>query len=64
MSDFRADLTELLKRHSKEQESDTPDFILAGYLMSALSAYDSAVVARDRLAGRKVGTRLTGVVGL
>lgn len=51
---FRDELTSLLNLHNKEQDSDTPDFILAGYIESCLSAYESALVARDRLAGRKL----------
>lgn len=55
MSDFRRELTALLNRHGKEQDSDTPDFLLAGFLESSLAAYEAAVIARDRLKGRKVG---------
>lgn len=54
MADFRSELASLLNRYNKEQNSDTPDFILAGYIESCLLAYESAVVARDQLAGRKL----------
>lgn len=41
------ELTALLNRHSVESASDTPDFILAEYLMGCLKAYDKATRARD-----------------
>jgi hypothetical protein len=52
---FRDDLTKLINRHSKENGSDTPDFILAGYIESCLATYDATVVARDQWLGRPVG---------
>ena len=53
MSDFRDDLVRLINRHSKENESNTPDFILADYLVECLAAYNSA--ARRRSAWHQVG---------
>ena len=49
---FREQLTSLLNRNSKENTSDTPDFILAGYLLSALDAFDKATLERERWYGR------------
>ena len=37
----------LINKHSRENESDTPDFILANYLMNCLAAYELAVGQRD-----------------
>lgn len=37
----------LLNRHSRENHSNTPDFILAQFLASALEAYEQAVNSRD-----------------
>jgi hypothetical protein len=45
--DFRKELEYLINRFSKENESNTPDFILAEYLDDCLTAYDKAVAARD-----------------
>lgn len=45
---FREELTELLNRHSKENESNTPDYILAEYLMSCLDAFEDAVITRNK----------------
>jgi len=47
-SKFRIELEELINRCSLENGSDTPDFILADYLNTCLSAFDSAVRARDQ----------------
>lgn len=44
---LREELTSLLNRHSAENESDTPDYILAAFLMSSLDAFDAAVRSRD-----------------
>ena len=43
---FRAELETLINRHSKENGSDTPDFILADYMADCLDAYDKAVTRR------------------
>ena len=48
MSDFREELSSLLNKHSKENGSNTPDFILAEYLDDCLKAYDKAVEHKDR----------------
>lgn len=47
-TDFRSDLERLLNCRSMESGSDTPDFILADYLMRALNAYDAAVIDREK----------------
>ncbi len=43
---FRGDLASLLNQHSKEQGSNTPDFILAQYLVDCLEAFDRATLDR------------------
>lgn len=45
--DLRRDLTNLINRHHRENGSDTPDFILAEYLMGCLDTFDRAVTARE-----------------
>ena len=47
-TDFVRALTSLVNRHSRENGSDTPDFLLAEYLMSCLKAYEAATTARDK----------------
>ena len=50
---FRKDLTELINAHSKENGSDTPDFILARYLVNVLENFDAAVKEREEWYGRE-----------
>ena len=49
---FRAQLEELINRFSLENGSNTPDFILATYLVSCLKAYEKAVGDREKWYGR------------
>lgn len=51
-SRFRDDLEKLINCHSVENGSDTPDFILAKYLMNCLFSFDVAVNAREKWYGR------------
>jgi hypothetical protein len=48
MTEFEKELEALINRHSMENGSDTPDFILAQYLTACLRAFDSATQARTR----------------
>jgi len=48
---FEVELTEVINRHCMANESDTPDFILAQYMFTCLSAYQNAVKARDKWFG-------------
>lgn len=48
MKIFRKELEELINRHSLENLSDTPDYILADYLIDCLDTFNKAVGARDR----------------
>lgn len=54
--DFRKELEALLNKHSRENASDTPDFILATYLGGCLDAYDNAVRERERWYSRPCGS--------
>lgn len=54
MPRFEQELRDLINRHSIENQSDTPDFVLEEYLMACLRAYNGAVLNRERLAGRPV----------
>lgn len=47
MTDFAKELMSLLNRHSKENESNTPDFILAEYLIGCLKAFNESVNNRQ-----------------
>lgn len=49
---FERELTSLLNRFCKENDSNTPDFILAEYIQHCLGAYNRAVTAREKWYGR------------
>jgi hypothetical protein len=53
LSEFQRDLTALLNKHSRENGSNTPDFILADYLLGCLSTFDRYVSAREKWYGIK-----------
>lgn len=46
---FRDALEALINRESMENGSDTPDFVLAEYLVRCLEAFDAAVRHREEL---------------
>jgi hypothetical protein len=54
---FRGELESVINRHSQENGCNTPDFILANYLINCLLAFDTAVNARERWYGRNPGWR-------
>ena len=47
-SQFEHDLMHLINKHSMESGSDTPDFILAEYLVACLNAFSTATCARSK----------------
>lgn len=49
---FRYELQRLLNRYSRQNNSNTPDFILAGYLSECLEVFNKAVNARETFYGR------------
>lgn len=46
--EFRNELKHLLNKYSVENASDTPDFILADYLISCLNSYNEVIKTRTR----------------
>jgi len=44
---FRRDLAELINRYSRESESNTPDFMLAEYLIMCLVAFNKTIRHRE-----------------
>ncbi len=52
MSEFRKELESLINKKSKENGSDTPDFILVEYLNDCLTAFDKATTARTKWYGK------------
>jgi hypothetical protein len=49
---FAQRLESLLNAHSQENASDTPDFLLAEYLVGCLTLWNQTVQARERWYGR------------
>lgn len=45
---FLQELKELINRFSKENGSNTPDYILAAYLYDCLEALNRTINARDK----------------
>lgn len=51
-SQFQKELEILINQYSKENDSDTPDFILARYLNAVLENFNAAVMDREQWYGR------------
>ncbi len=49
---FQKELKELINRHSRENGSNTPDFILADYLTKCLEAFNFTSNWREEWYGR------------
>ena len=47
------DLCSAINRNSRENASNTPDYVLASYLYQCLENYEAAVNARERWYGRE-----------
>lgn len=50
---FQDELTKLINKYSQENESGTPDFILAQYMWNSLQAFNLAVNEREKWYGRQ-----------
>lgn len=49
--EFEQELESLINRCCEENKSDTPDFILAEYLVHCINAFNQGVKARDKWYG-------------
>jgi len=49
---FEEELTILINKHSIENTSSTPDYILAAYLHDCIRAFGIAMVRRDKWWGK------------
>lgn len=54
MKGLRYEIEKAVNRVSAENGSNTPDFILADYLVSCLAAFDRAVTHRERWYGYRM----------
>ena len=50
--EFLIELRKLINRYSLENFSDTPDFVLADYLIQCLCAFENTTNAREKYYGR------------
>ncbi len=50
--ELQKELERLLNYYSRENMSNTPDFILAEYMIDCLRAFENAVVRRETWYGR------------
>jgi len=48
MDEFRKELEELINKHSMEQASSTPDFLLAYYLVNCLMIFNGVLEQRAK----------------
>lgn len=51
-TEFEKRLAALINEYSKENDSDTPDFILARYVNEVLKNFNAAVMDREQWYGR------------
>lgn len=51
-NDLERDLAAVLNKYSQENGSDTPDFILARYLLCCIDSYNFAIQEREKWYGR------------
>jgi len=47
LDEFEKELEHLINKHSLENESNTPDFIIARYLRKSLETFNEAARAKD-----------------
>jgi hypothetical protein len=47
-TEFEVELEQLVNKHSIENESDTPDFILARYIRGCLDNFSDTMKRRDK----------------
>lgn len=57
MSNLQKEIEEAINRASRENASNTPDFILADYLMNCLTAFEHASKKREEWYGTKLEIR-------
>ena len=47
LNNFELELRDLINKYSLENDSETPDFILARYLVSCLGNFNNAIYTRE-----------------
>lgn len=59
---FLTELTSLINRHSIENNSNTPDHILANFMWECLQSFEKASISREKWYGK--GLSISGDVDL
>ena len=62
-TELETKLAELLNRENREADSDTPDFLLAEFMMNCLDAFELASNKREGWYGVDLGKTLLGKKG-
>lgn len=57
---FQQELQTLINRHNREEDSNTPDFLLAEYIQGCLSIYEHTVTKRDQLVTLALRNKING----
>lgn len=53
-TELESDIAAVLNKHCAENDSNTPDFILAQYLIACLAAFNAASLAREKWYGKSL----------
>jgi len=54
LDEFEKELAALINKHSLENDSNTPDFILAHYLRRCLESFNNTSVTREKWYGKSL----------
>lgn len=54
--EFEKELKELINKHSIENHSDTPDWIIANFIVNCLANWTSSTKEREKYYGRDCGS--------
>jgi hypothetical protein len=60
VTEFERELEGLINKHSKENDSNTPDFLIAQFLVRCLDAWNETSNAREKWYGK--GLRIGGTI--
>lgn len=62
MEDFKEKLEILINKHSMENGSNTPDYILAEYLVNCLKAFNQSMEEREHYYGEFIDPNKTEIL--
>lgn len=48
IDNFRKELTDLINKYSMENESNTADYVISGYLIECLNVYNQTMQSRQK----------------